>query len=227
MSKCKHATTRPMWKDDADGELIPVTRRCADCQAIGIESLGPANEEPTVVQEEIEAPDIEWEFAEHGTGSLGNAHRRGWVDHITDEDPPEVVGLSWRAGWLARELATHDMRHIRDHDGWPWDISRPIAEQGPVTEPTVEAAAEVFGDQISAGITDLLDTPRWPSVDEAQETRRIGAAEYEQARDADPDPRDDLDDDSHDTTVWPDAEDNVQAAAAASLDEVLPDEEAR
>ena len=50
------------------------------------------------------------------------------------------------AGFLARELVTHDDRETRDLSAWPWDPSRPIAGQyeewlaevGPPTDPATK-----------------------------------------------------------------------------------------
>lgn len=56
----------------------------------------------------------------------------GWTDHlngvIAEPLDGEPADSQWHAGWLAREIATHDVRETLDA-AWAWDISRPIAEQ--------------------------------------------------------------------------------------------------
>lgn len=204
MSKCKHKTTRPMWGRDWNS---PSTYRCVECYAVGVRGIGPANDATAPIGEIVAAeigqsPEVwtRWlncdreidraldDMGVRGTFGLGASNSAG--SHLDPQPPVQWTSRDigdYLTGWLALRMAES---HLEKDGGWPWDISRPIAEQFPVAEPTVEAAAEMFGDQISAGITDLLDTPRWPAADETQETRRIGAAEYEQARAAEPDIRD-------------------------------------
>lgn len=83
-------------------------------------TFGPSNDEPSNVQEEIEAA-----REEHNYGHLGD----GWIDHQYDSGPVGFVGTTWRADWLAREMFTHDEREFRDANAWPWDPSRPVAGQ--------------------------------------------------------------------------------------------------
>jgi hypothetical protein len=57
----------------------------------------------------------------------------GWSDHlnrvVSEPAAGEPADSQWHAGWLAREMATHERRDARDPDAWAWDISRPLAEQ--------------------------------------------------------------------------------------------------
>jgi hypothetical protein len=87
--------------------------------------LGPANDRPSAVQEEIEALDR----LETLEAACNAGFQYGFTAHGRDTDPPEMVGISWRAGWLAREIETHRERDTRDAEAWPWDINRTIAEQ--------------------------------------------------------------------------------------------------
>lgn len=87
--------------------------------------LGPANDRPSAVQEEIEALDR----SETLKSACNAEYQYGFAAHARDTDPPELVGVSWRAGWLAQELLTHYQREVRDLVAWSWDITKPIAEQ--------------------------------------------------------------------------------------------------
>lgn len=92
--------------------------RCVDCDVQL--PLGPANDEDnSYVHQEMAAA----EFARQRR-IVDVAVQQGFLDHADDADPPELVGPGWRAGWLARELATHG-----DADAWLWDPTEPVAGQ--------------------------------------------------------------------------------------------------
>lgn len=115
-------------------------------------SLGPSNDDTSDVQEEIEAA----EYAMRA--SLSPDVRRGWDAHFMDSDPPFLGGISWRAGWLAREIATHDDRDQRDADAWSWDISRPLAEQFAETAADDAATDATVTGTSEPGTTDRANT---------------------------------------------------------------------
>lgn len=155
-AKCKHAG-RAVAILGVDVEAYA----CRRCDAVGVRPVGRANDEDnSFVQEEIEAARIatvaDWP-------GLSAEHRWGYIGHEQDRDPPEMVGISWRAGWLAREMSTLD-----DASAWAWDISRPIAEQ-------------------------LAETAEWDAAADrivAMDRRdRLDAMEYELTRDAELDLR--------------------------------------
>ncbi len=72
-------------------------------------------------------------------GSAGTQHavhqaraRRHVHARLDDDFPRAGSGTDsyWHeAGWLCRELRTHDGREERDATAWGWDVTRPIAEQ--------------------------------------------------------------------------------------------------
>lgn len=97
----------------------------ARCLGCGVQlPLGPANDEDnSYVHEEMAAA----EFARQ-RGIVDVAVQLGFLDHAGEADPPELAGPGWRAGWLAREIATHG-ELARDIDAWAWDPKRPIAKQ--------------------------------------------------------------------------------------------------
>lgn len=107
--------------------------RCAMCKALL--SLGPSNDKPIVVQEEIEAATLLVGDDQRYASAmwLQRAYVNGYRAHEDRSGPHGDVGISWRAGWLARELATHDDRETRDASAWGWDPTRPIAGQQPGT----------------------------------------------------------------------------------------------
>lgn len=98
------------------------------------QTLGPANDDSEAVQVEIRAAELE----QGSGGATSRDERSGWEQHPWPGpvNNPEHQYLSMRgwvasrhAGYLARELATHDDRENRDADAWPWDPSRPVAGQ--------------------------------------------------------------------------------------------------
>ncbi len=128
-AKCKH-TGRAVAILGVDVEAYA----CRECDAVGVRSVGRANDEGnSYVQEEIEAAQIADDpmLAAREDGYF-SGYRAGWLAHQGDCDPGDV-GISWRAGWLASEMAQVDQttaRHL-NHDplAWPWDPTRPIAGQ--------------------------------------------------------------------------------------------------
>ena len=144
MKKCTHDFTRLRFMDGSDrqglfGELeyllqggspaadTLLSAKCDDC---GVQlGLGPSNDEPVAF--EIRAA----ELGEHNGYLTWETH--GAADHVADRDagPPSQLSerslamQDWHAGWLAREIATHDDRESRDADAWPWDPSRLVRHQ--------------------------------------------------------------------------------------------------
>lgn len=114
-------------------EMSIESARCATCLAQL--SLGPSNDAPAAVQVEIRAqlvrkdPPKSWECV-------------GWNMHA--QGKPEFAPISGEvvAGYLAREMATHNDRETRDADAWPWDPSRPVAGQYEAWEYERQRAAD-------------------------------------------------------------------------------------
>jgi len=107
-----------------------VSERCSKLHGCGeYLSLGTSNDEPSAVQVEMRAAELASDVDYPGEYEEVN----GWWSH------PDEAGIDWviwpphrqeyDAGYLARELATHDRRDTRDATAWPWSIDRPLAEQ--------------------------------------------------------------------------------------------------
>lgn len=144
MKRCEHDLTLLRFRDGSErhglGLTVELTElnkpdflsaRCENCDFQL--SLGPSNDEPAEVQVEMRAAEIERVSAEEiGAPPVGFTANEdfGWDMHMAPAEYTHSVHFAKRAaGYLARELATHDDRETRDADAWPWDPSRPIAEQ--------------------------------------------------------------------------------------------------
>ena len=113
---CEHMTSRFTWSGH-----MATSRFCVDCGALL--SMGPSNDEPAEVQVEILAAECAFSTTTPGDEEEGwQAHRLG--RHL---ERGEIV--PYLAGWLAREIATHDDREARDANAWPWDPTRTIADR--------------------------------------------------------------------------------------------------
>lgn len=134
MKKCTHEFTRMRLKDGSERHgpsLAMVIRyypaswpdvlsaKCDDCNVQL--SLGPSNDAGCEV--EIRAASLSSDPLETGT----HEENSDWWAHPNDERDADATFQT--AGYLARELATHDDRETRDADAWPWDVSRPVAGQ--------------------------------------------------------------------------------------------------
>lgn len=83
-----------------------------------------ANDKPKAVQIEIRAAEIAVELT--SGNPVCTVYERGGLGAYAAGCTPSSRG---HAGWLAREIMTHNDREYRDADAWPWDPSRPVAGQ--------------------------------------------------------------------------------------------------
>jgi hypothetical protein len=128
--RCKH-TGRAVAILGVDVEAYA----CRKCDAVGVRPVGRANDSAPEV--EMRAAELERASIEAWWGSCPGiattAEDWGWTDHlngaIAEPLDGEPADSQWHAGWLAREIATQDVRESRDADAWAWDTSRPLAEQ--------------------------------------------------------------------------------------------------
>lgn len=217
--RCRHPHTKLTWANQ-DGVYVRYALHCHTCGERL--SLGPSNDAPAAVTEgraaELAAASVD-PWYEVCPGIALTAEAWGWSDHETggsDEDGWH----EWHAGWLARELATHDHRDERDAKAWSWDREIPVALQGPgsiaveqpVDEPTAKeidafvglvscmepytefSRADAIADEIRASGARLTPDQVDVEVDRrlADEADPISAvAIHEAMRALDPDPRDD------------------------------------
>lgn len=128
--RCRHPHTKLTWANQ-DGVYVRYALHCHTCGERL--SLGESNDAPAAVTEgraaELAAASVD-PWYEVCPGIALTAEAWGWSDHETggsDEDGWH----EWHAGWLARELATHDHRGERDAKAWSWDPTRPVTDQGP------------------------------------------------------------------------------------------------
>lgn len=119
MSKrCKHVRRqtrgRNAWMHQLDCyKEFPVCI-CLDCGAWL--SLGPANDEPEAVRVEIRAAELttlDRCSLEQWPCGMTDQEPHGWIGHKHDDTPIEPRASYW-AGYLAREIATHE-----NEDGEP------------------------------------------------------------------------------------------------------------
>lgn len=87
--------------------------------------LGRSNDNPAAVKIEMRAAAL----VEGAPQSKSETD--GYRAHIQGRDVPPGC----EAGWLERELSM-DYDDDFETDGWPWDVTRPIAEQYPDADPT-------------------------------------------------------------------------------------------
>lgn len=156
--KCSHALPEIAWRPDLslDG---PFSMRCPKC---GEQlSLGTASEPA----EDVRAAELE-ETDRWAPDHWTTVEMFGEQDHDEPEIESSADGFfgtaSWSAGWLAREIATHDDRATRDANAWSWDPTRPVAGQW-------EEHAER-----EAGMVEVLEIVRLgPDGEPDESTRRI------------------------------------------------------
>lgn len=97
----------------------PFSMFCASCgETLG---FGPSNDDPDTVYVEMRAVQLT-----SGRARLNPGERLGRRGHLSGGTP---ASLAEEAGWLHREMLTHEDREQRDRDAWPWDITQPIAGQ--------------------------------------------------------------------------------------------------
>jgi len=171
-ARCKHAAAVHTWRD---GEIV--ASRCSPTLGCGEQlPLGPANDDGDEAQIEIRAAYLAAEMNDPGTIAENNA----WWSHPNrDDDDPWST-----AGYLARELATHDVSDQRDANAWPWDPTRPVA--GQYEEQLVAEPGSVL--PYEGARPDPLESALHTSPLEAHIP--LTAEAYELWRDAEPDIRD-------------------------------------
>jgi hypothetical protein len=121
LKRCKHKRTYRRWRwygrwiswSAAVGQRLPWEafdlRVCADCGSWL--SLGPSNDTPPEVQQEIRAADIAATLRDTNVPRFTECEAHGWEAHANDIaacpilcEPPE----DFHAAYLARCIVTHD-----------------------------------------------------------------------------------------------------------------------
>lgn len=98
---------------------------CRKCDAVGVRSLGPSNDDSPAVQIEIRAAEIS---ACHGP-RMNETEARGYGQHPFDTDDTDH-SPAWFAGWLASEMdLLLEEGEPYDAEAWPWDPKRSVAGQ--------------------------------------------------------------------------------------------------
>lgn len=136
--KCKHTTA--CYRKDVEAAV----KYCFGCGETL--SLGPSSDDPDNVKVEMRAAELE-PMNLFGRDGRTMGERWGWEAHETNDSP--ISDSYGPAGWLHRELATHDDRETRDADAWPWDPSRVVAGQWELSQ-RVKAASNALDVHISA-----------------------------------------------------------------------------
>lgn len=126
MRKCEHKTAFAVWL--GDNTTNAASFYACVCGAIGVRSLGPSNDEPEAVRVEMRAAELEHR-EEWAPISWDEAHGMNIHSGFARGNSPMSSGHY--SGLIARELSTHDDRETRDASAWPWDPTRPIADQQP------------------------------------------------------------------------------------------------
>lgn len=119
-----HKARRGINKTDASNSSSIKTKRGANKSKTGSRSR-PDNLPPDV---EIEIRAVQLADGERATDS----EYIGMSIHARRVDLPSSRSSlrgQLEAGWLCRELRTHDYREYRDRNAWTWDTARPIAGQ--------------------------------------------------------------------------------------------------
>lgn len=116
--RCKHLNTTVRYEP----ALSTSCDRCGEQL-----SLGPSNDEPSEVQVEMRAAEVEALLDTAIDGRVHAMEHVGWRLHERGTGLPLNPGNE--AGWIAREIATHDDRATRDANAWSWDPTRPLADQ--------------------------------------------------------------------------------------------------
>ncbi len=102
---------------------------CRKCDAVGVRSMGRANDSTQAVKVEMRAAEIALSARGKPGHLRGEDEASGNCDHFTGGDLADEDPRGWLAGWLSAEIRSHESREIRDATAWAWDISRPLAEQ--------------------------------------------------------------------------------------------------
>ncbi len=151
--------------------------------------LGPASDDTETVRVEMRAAELEpiWSLK---LTSITIRRSRDEVDganyHWRTNGGDYLPSVA--AGWLARELATHDDREQRDRDAWPWPVDQPIEGPYEDADPDLQAGGpalnlkEILADidppltvtidsdsTPAAQINGLCDAPPLLTADEAEE----------------------------------------------------------
>ncbi len=84
-----------------------------------------ANDFPIQVQTEIWAAELSFGDPNEWSGPA----QWGFEHHKNSESTCIGYSPMWEAGYLAREIQTHDDRAKRDSNAWPWDPARPVEGQ--------------------------------------------------------------------------------------------------
>lgn len=120
--RCEHKTARlsAIW----NGTTTIVTYRCWACAAIGIRSLGPANDYVINVQREMRAAELIAWFEAGTPNPLPSPMTNAEADGFRIDEASEFSSLTgWHIGYLARHAVADD------GTGWEWDVTRPVAGQ--------------------------------------------------------------------------------------------------
>lgn len=92
--------------------------------AVSVLACHPAASNDVLAEVKVE---IRAAMLEHDRKDRRVGERWGWEEHELNDD---VTDNEFHlAGWLHRELATHDYRKTRDATAWAWDITRPLSGQ--------------------------------------------------------------------------------------------------
>lgn len=194
----RHGFYNTEWAPDFGYDDDVTGAKCDSCGATL--PLGPSNDDSDAVRVEIRAAEIAASKRGEPGYLRGESEVSGWTDHwmcgdLMDEEPWE-----WAAGWISREISTHDDREARDAPAWPWDPTRPLAGQYELATQScpvdhghaksvialadgiVEAGGTLPypGTAVNGTVADAVAFPDHP----------LTAADYESQRAAEPDCRD-------------------------------------
>lgn len=162
MRKCKHKHVRFTWQLGAVDRAYAA--HCQDCGAVM--SPGPSNDVGCEV--EIRAARlIQYREARPKRNLISRpewAGLHGFDGYLEDHEGWWSEG--WWAGAILAEWLACDNPRLETPDAWPWDPTRPIAEQGPVgafaqvaaEHATFNAAAERYDDLRLSAAKQLVAT---------------------------------------------------------------------
>jgi hypothetical protein len=121
MRKCSHIASRFTFVDG-----VPMLLQCTGCHALL--SMGPSNDKPAAVRVEMRAAGlIQHRVMRTKRKFMTRLEYLGMINVQHNE----MESLQWRAGETLMEWLACDDPSLKTFDAWPWDITRPIAEQGP------------------------------------------------------------------------------------------------
>lgn len=145
--------------------IVVDQRFCIECGTAF--PLGPSNDEPASVQVEIlaaevgQSPDVWRRYMDLDADieadlvrlvGVGNPLGLGALSPDAQHVHMSPLPAAWTAsdiacywsGWLALEMSSHDGHEARDAAAWPWDVTRPIAEQEGEIARTIDLTANVL-----------------------------------------------------------------------------------